>query len=283
MRGIVPACKSCKRFIQEPGHWHCEAFPKKIPAEIIGGGNPHTSPVKGDNEILFQAGEPVTKAITKAETPVNPKILQLNLAEENLKLKQILAPEYRRQIKSEGKQMERELGPLLRWGETNPSMVKGLEKRLKVVETINTVTFRKARSVIAEVLERSTADNFGVKETAELLKAELRGMFEDQPRYGVISRTETNAIHSMTRVDVMGAEGISKVQWLSSADELVRDDAAVFSHAELDGQEITLGDAFNNGEDIKFPHDPNASPENTINCRCSVIAVAGAPDTEERP
>jgi uncharacterized protein with gpF-like domain len=244
-----------------------------------------------DDPTMFSVIQPkAVKAITKAETAVPASFFDLDPAEENLKLRQILAPEYRRQIKAEGKQMERELGPLLRWGETNPNMVKGLKERLKIVETINTVTFRKARSVISDALAQATAENFGVKETAELLKTELRGMFEDQPRFGVIARTETNAIHSYTRMDVMKEEGIQKVQWLTSEDELVREEymkkngeVIGFSHVVLDGQEVGIDEAFNNGEDIRFPLDPEASPGNTINCRCTLIATAGAADTEDQP
>ncbi len=69
----------------------------------------------------------------------------------------------------------------------------------------------------------------------------------------------------MTGIDV------DKV-WVTSNDERVRgfpNYPAPFPHTLLDLQEAELMGSFYNGESIRFPGDPEASLENTINCRCA--------------
>lgn len=59
------------------------------------------------------------------------------------------------------------------------------------------------------------------------------------------------------------ADAVSIV-WRSAHDSRVRD-----AHRELDGQKIRKGGVFQSSlGPIRFPGDPNASPANTVNCRC---------------
>lgn len=65
-----------------------------------------------------------------------------------------------------------------------------------------------------------------------------------------------------------------KKKWLAAHDNRVRD-----THAELDGQERDVDEPFevvnDHGErlEIDYPGDPNAAPELTYNCRCTLIYV----------
>lgn len=68
----------------------------------------------------------------------------------------------------------------------------------------------------------------------------------------------------------MSGLDVEKV-WVTSDDEKVRglpNYRAEFSHVALDGVSSALMGEFYNNEDIKFPGDPEAHIENTINCRC---------------
>ena len=64
MIGKKAVCVKCARLIvneefgtDKPFGWYCAAYPDgDIPPEISVGGNPHTSPVEGDDGILFVAG-----------------------------------------------------------------------------------------------------------------------------------------------------------------------------------------------------------------------------------
>lgn len=60
--------------------------------------------------------------------------------------------------------------------------------------------------------------------------------------------------------------------WVTCHDERVRQQpVSRFSHRVLDRQYTDMMGAFNNGENIKFPGDPEASEDNTINCRCTMF------------
>lgn len=69
----------------------------------------------------------------------------------------------------------------------------------------------------------------------------------------------------------MSGVDVDKV-WVTSDDERVRglpNYPATFSHVALDLNSSSIFGAFYNGERIKFPGDPDASPENTGGCRCA--------------
>jgi hypothetical protein len=42
-----------QHFVLEKFDWHCKAFPKRIPENIIFGTFDHTKPYEGDNGVLF--------------------------------------------------------------------------------------------------------------------------------------------------------------------------------------------------------------------------------------
>lgn len=61
--------------------------------------------------------------------------------------------------------------------------------------------------------------------------------------------------------------------WVTSDDERVRDrirHSAPYPHTALDLVVTNLRGPFYNGEYIRFPGDPEASVENTANCRCAM-------------
>jgi uncharacterized protein with gpF-like domain len=65
--------------------------------------------------------------------------------------------------------------------------------------------------------------------------------------------------------------GISKKQWLTSGNPNVRE-----AHEEANGQVVGADESFEvGGEQLRFPGDPDGSPENIINCHCVAIPVAG--------
>lgn len=81
---------------------------------------------------------------------------------------------------------------------------------------------------------------------------------------------QTESTRAMSFGSLIGAykSGIDvDKQWVTSADEKVR--TRPYPHTVLDGQVTGLFGAYNNGEAIKFPGDPDASKANTANCRCT--------------
>ena len=57
-----------------------------------------------------------------------------------------------------------------------------------------------------------------------------------------------------------------KKVWLSDHSESAREE-----HLAADGQSVALSGKFDiGGEALEYPGDPNASAENTINCKCVI-------------
>lgn len=88
-----------------------------------------------------------------------------------------------------------------------------------------------------------------------------------------IARTETTRVESHARWSVgKQAEkaGLKVVkEWIATSDHRTRD-----AHMEANGQRVGMDEPFIvGGEELMYPGDPNGSPENVINCRCTVIPV----------
>jgi hypothetical protein len=64
MIGEPPVCVGCKHF-HHTGPLACDAFPERIPDEILLHRNPHNAPFPGDHGIQFEPIEPPTKATTR--------------------------------------------------------------------------------------------------------------------------------------------------------------------------------------------------------------------------
>lgn len=90
----------------------------------------------------------------------------------------------------------------------------------------------------------------------------------------MISKTESTRALSFGGLigAYMSGVDVDKV-WVTSEDEKVRGATSIvpFPHTALDLQEADMMGSFYNGENIKFPGDPDASIENTVNCRCAMF------------
>jgi len=62
----------------------------------------------------------------------------------------------------------------------------------------------------------------------------------------------------------MGIKCIKK--WIATHDDRTRE-----SHNHMDGETAEPEELFSNG--LMYPHDPNGSPEETINCRCTFVTI----------
>lgn len=82
------------------------------------------------------------------------------------------------------------------------------------------------------------------------------------------ARTMTTGVQNAGRVQgFKRAEnmGIDLMQtWVATLDGRTR-----HSHRRLDGETVAVGDVFSNG--CEYPGDPNGAPEETYNCRCTLI------------
>lgn len=122
---------------------------------------------------------------------------------------------------------------------------------------------QKVRLVLAPMVER----NATLSEMADAV-AGLYDGFESG--IGTVVRTETVSAFNFATAEAWRQSGeVESMEWLSARDEAVR-----ATHAEADGQIAQLGDAFRVGNDLlEYPGDPNGSPEEICNCRCTVLPV----------
>ena len=92
------------------------------------------------------------------------------------------------------------------------------------------------------------------------------------------ARTAVTGAQNAGRMDsYVAAEkmGIKvRKEWLATLDGRTR-----HSHAMLDGEVVDNDEAFRNG--CMFPGDPNGAPEETYNCRCTMVASVDGVNTSD--
>lgn len=86
---------------------------------------------------------------------------------------------------------------------------------------------------------------------------------ETKKRVRTIVKTETNSLSNDFLNENYKKNGVEKKEWLSALDESVRE-----SHLIIDGEVKNIDEPFSNG--LLYPSDLSGSPEEIINCRCSV-------------
>lgn len=86
-------------------------------------------------------------------------------------------------------------------------------------------------------------------------------------RRELIARTETIRASNAGSNALYRDWGVQMKEWLATNDERTRPD-----HAAANGQRVAVDARFDvGGEMLSHPGDPNGSPENTINCRCTLV------------
>ena len=99
-----------------------------------------------------------------------------------------------------------------------------------------------------------------------IMEAGIRnGMEMRRERAVMIAQTETNAAMSFADVEAWKQSDVVETKvWNTQADDAVRD-----SHAELDGVEIPIDEAFDvGGSPMMHPADPAGPAGEVIECRC---------------
>lgn len=113
----------------------------------------------------------------------------------------------------------------------------------------------------------------------EEMSRELRGKYQES--YGNQART-------IVRTEVLSAvsEGLDwnhqalgqvfsevRKEWLHQGDGDINPDARE-AHADLDGTDVGRDETWEvDGEQLRYPRDPDGGPGNVINCRCTMISV----------
>lgn len=117
-----------------------------------------------------------------------------------------------------------------------------------------------------------TALNEGISlgESIPDLSARVEHVFEvGKSRATTIARTEVIGSYNgaaSARASALPADVVGGQEWLATNDDRCRE-----AHLAADGQVVSVVEAFDvDGEPLQYPGDPSGSPENVVNCRCTV-------------
>ena len=165
------------------------------------------------------------------------------------------------------RQMESELGDIGGWlskpldFRRAPAMDR-LADAVQVTDTIR----RDVKTTLTTILQ--TEANASPVQIAKALRDGVDGVFADAfSRTTTIARTELSGVLSGYRMGIMGANGVKRIQWVTAGDSHVR-----ASHQDLNSATTDLGASFP-GSRLRWPHDPDGSAEDVINCRCVAVAA----------
>ena len=111
-----------------------------------------------------------------------------------------------------------------------------------------------------------------IRALQEQRSAAIRELDRDQSvwetRAERIARTETTAAYNAGAQQAFFEEGAGAKMWIATADERTRE-----THLEISGKCVPTDGTFSvGGAELVMPGDPSGPPEETINCRCTMIA-----------
>lgn len=134
------------------------------------------------------------------------------------------------------------------------------------------------RNQIVRQVVAGQTDGLGVAEIASNIAGTVRNM--STLRGALIARTETHGAANHAADQAARATGLNLMkEWVAVNDHRTRDGDDEWNHREMDGEIVAMDEPFrfeskNGAVDLlRFPGDPNGSPGNCINCRCSVAHV----------
>jgi uncharacterized protein with gpF-like domain len=137
----------------------------------------------------------------------------------------------------------------------------GVERMTSVTET----TIRRLKVALQDAVDKGE----GIQDVARRIVTTGSGI-ADLNRARVIARTEIISASNVGSLQGALETGLAfQKEWLATADDRTRD-----AHIEADGQLVDKYDSFIvEGEPMLYPGDIFASPELTINCRCTVLYI----------
>lgn len=122
---------------------------------------------------------------------------------------------------------------------------------------------------VLEKLRGEVAEGIASGETIDALADRVRSVMAEEYRgqARTVARTETASSFSGARNESFKAAGITKHEWLSARDSVVRE-----SHIAEDGNSVVMGEEFP-ATGLRFPLDPDGPAEEVVNCRCVALPV----------
>ena len=129
---------------------------------------------------------------------------------------------------------------------------------------VNATTWDQLRTALADGVREGESIADLAERVAQVMGDRIASSAETIARTQVIPAFNAGTHESWRQSGV-----VKRKRWLSTNDGRTRD-----AHVRAHGQEVGLDEPFVvDGEDLLYPGDPAGSPENIINCRCTMTAV----------
>lgn len=164
------------------------------------------------------------------------------------------------------------------WHLTNAHVGAVLDRTAEHITGITATTQRDVQALI----DKAYKDGLSIPDTADRIRETMRAAAPARAR--MIARTEVNRLQQgaslalMDTVATSTGEVWSKVWMTAPGAEYPRHE----DYDGLNGQTVALDALFEVGEDqLDYPGDPDGDPGETINCRCALRFIQGAPPTAE--
>lgn len=147
------------------------------------------------------------------------------------------------------------------------------DKTMKVSQNVNTFTMESISNEVKEAVEDAVREGWTEGESIEQIVDRIENVYDFavEGRAERIAVTESASASNWGNAEAMKETGVLNKEWLSTNDSHTRD-----SHVALDGQVRGVGEMFEtiNGNKLLYPADTdNAPPEETVNCRCTILPV----------
>jgi len=215
-----------------------------------------------------------SRIISRLEAQSNTQLLNGQSSKRALDVDEITAPD-----PDDEKALARLLAQLVRdrGEEALADLALELQLDLNSARAAAFVTRQAQRSLALteattrEAVRKQISEGLAANESLGQIVERIRVMPEfGQARAVTIARTETVSAYNFATKDAWEQSGVvEQTEWLSSRDTAVRE-----SHAEADGQRVSIGQAYSvGGASLAFPGDPGGPPEEVIQCRCTEIPV----------
>jgi hypothetical protein len=174
----------------------------------------------------------------------------------------VMGPHYGTVFARAGEAVEAKFG--VSFSVKDPLAREFIDKRAnQLAGQVNETTYESIKSVMVD----GAANGASIPDIAKSIK----GVFDEATtnRATTIARTEVISAYNGSTVTMgmaMPDDVCAGQEWIATDDDRTR-----AAHLDADGQQISTSDSFDvDGEPLAYPGDPSGSPENVINCRCTV-------------
>jgi HK97 family phage portal protein len=147
----------------------------------------------------------------------------------------------------------------------DPKVTEWLDKYCGIqITNINSTT----ETLIRKQLKQGQGEGESIPKLCDRISQ----YFDDMEGYRIQTICRTEVISATNQSSLLGYKQsgvVDKKQWLTAIDERTRE-----WHIEADGQTVDLDKNFIvDGEELECPGGMGGSPENVVNCRCTIIAA----------